>query len=156
MLVHALSVPTILFRDPCECVQCYVEKTREHKYQLEDIRLDKTPDWIPESDCSLHTVWSDGHDPVFSNHRLICLNAFNSKTVKHMPWPTKTDQYNGALYLSIEANDSAVWRVKSPPFEHSTRLAVIYLMQHPRLSDDGRVTVFNSSEFELVSEHIEA
>ena len=73
-----------------------------------------------------------------------------------MPWPTKTDQYNGALYLSIEANDSAVWRVKSPPFEHSTRLAVIYLMQHPRLSDDGRVTVFNSSEFELVSEQIEA
>ena len=45
--------------------------------------------------------------------------------------PIETDQLDGALYLSLEADDFAVRRVKLLPFERSTRLAAIDLMPHP-------------------------
>ena len=70
--------------------------------------------------------------------------------------PIETEQIDGALYLSVEADDFAVRRVKLLPFERSTRLAAIDLMPHPRLTDDGQVTVFTSTEDELVIEQTEA
>ncbi|MEK9709025.1 MAG: hypothetical protein VW456_02140 [Alphaproteobacteria bacterium] len=85
---------------------------------------------------------------------LVCDGEF--MTSSSMQGPTKTDQFDGALYLSVEANDFAVRRVKLLPFERSTRLAAIDLMPHPRSTDDGRVTVFTSTEDELVIEQTEA
>ena len=72
-----------------------------------------------------------------------------------MQGPTKTDQFDGAVYLSVEADEFAERRVKLLLFERSTRLAAIDLMPHPRSSDHGRVTVLTSTKYELVSEQIE-
>ena len=57
--------------------------------------------------------------------------------------------------MSVEADEFAERRVKLLLFERSTRLAAIDLMPHPRSSDHGRVTVFTSTKYELVSEQIE-
>ena len=85
---------------------------------------------------------------------LICDGEFITSTA--INGPIETDQFDGALYLSVEADDFAVRRVKLLPFERSTRLAAIDLMPHPRSTDDGRVTVFTSTEDELVIEQTEA
>lgn len=85
---------------------------------------------------------------------LVCDGEFITSTA--INGPIETDQFDGALYLSVEADDFAVWRVKLLPFERSTRLAAIDLMPHPRSTDDGRVTVFTSTEDELVIEQTEA
>ena len=85
---------------------------------------------------------------------LVCDGEFMTSST--MQGPTKSDQFDGALYLSVEADDFAVRRVKLLPFEHSTRLAAIDLMPHPRSTNDGRVTVFTSTEDELVIEQTEA
>ena len=84
---------------------------------------------------------------------LFCDGEFITSST--MCGPTKTDQFDGALYLSVEADEFAVPRVKLLLFELSTRLATIDLMPHPRSSDDGRVTVFTSTKDELVSEQTE-
>ena len=81
---------------------------------------------------------------------LVCDGEFITSTA--INGPIETDQFDGALYLSVEADDFAVRRVKLLPFERSTRLAAIDLMPHPQSSDDGRVTVFTSTEDELVIE----
>jgi hypothetical protein len=60
---------------------------------------------------------------------LVCDGEF--MTSSSMQGPTKTDQFDGALYLSVEADDFAVRRVKLLPVERSTRLAAIDLMPHP-------------------------
>ena len=85
---------------------------------------------------------------------LVCDGEFITSTA--INGPIETDQFDGALYLSVEADDFAVRRVKLLPFERSTRLAAIDLMPHPRSTDDGRVTVFTSTEDELVIEQTEA
>jgi len=85
---------------------------------------------------------------------LVCDGEFITSTAINVP--IETDQFDGALYLSVEADDFAVRRVKLLPFERSTRLAAIDLMPHPRSTDDGRVTVFTSTEDELVIEQTEA
>jgi hypothetical protein len=85
---------------------------------------------------------------------LVCDGEFITSMA--INWPIETDQFDGALYLSVEADDFAVRRVKLLPFERSTRLAAIDLMPHPRSTDDGRVTVFTSTEDELVIEQTEA
>ena len=85
---------------------------------------------------------------------LVCDGEFMTSST--MQGPTKTDQFDGALYLSVEADEFAVRRVKLLPFERSTRLAAIDLMPHPRSSDDGRMTVFTSTEDELVIEQTES
>ena len=85
---------------------------------------------------------------------LVCDREFITSTA--INGPIETDQFDGALYLSVEADDFAVRRVKLLPFERSTRLAAIDLMPHPRSSDDGRVTVFTSTEDELVIEQTES
>ena len=85
---------------------------------------------------------------------LVCDREFITSTA--INGPIETDQVDGALYLSVEADDFAVRRVKLLPFERSTRLAAIDLMPHPRSTDDGRVTVFTSTEDELVIEQTEA
>jgi len=85
---------------------------------------------------------------------LVCDGEFITSTAINVP--IETDQFDGALYLSVEADDFAVRRVKLLPFEHSTRLAAIDLMPHSRSTDDGRVTVFTSTEDELVIEQTEA
>ena len=71
---------------------------------------------------------------------LLCYCKFTTSTAINEP--KETDQFDGALYLSVEADDFAVWRVKLLPFERSTRLAAIDLMLYPRSTDDGQVTVF--------------
>ena len=48
-----------------------------------------------------------------------------------MQGPTKTDQFDGAVYLSVEADEFAERRVKLLLFERSTLLAAIDLMPHP-------------------------
>ena len=85
---------------------------------------------------------------------LVCDGEFITSTA--INGPIETDQFDGALYLSVEADDFAVRRVKLLPFERSTRLAAIDLMPHPRSTNDGRVTVFTSTEDELVIEQTEA
>jgi len=85
---------------------------------------------------------------------LVCDGEFITSTAINVP--IETDQFDGALYLSVEADDFAVRRVKLLPFERSTRLAAIDLMPHSRSTDDGRVTVFTSTEDELVIEQTEA
>ena len=85
---------------------------------------------------------------------LVCDGEFITSTAINVP--IETDQFDGALYLSVEADDFAVRRVKLLPFERSTRLAAIDLMPHPRSTNDGRVTVFTSTEDELVIEQTEA
>ena len=85
---------------------------------------------------------------------LVCDGEFITSTA--INGPIETDQFDGALYLSLEADDFAVRRVKLLPFERSTRLAAIDLMPHPRSTNDGRVTVFTSTEDELVIEQTEA
>ena len=85
---------------------------------------------------------------------LVCDGEFITSTA--INGPIETDQFDGALYLSVEADDFAVRRVKLLPFERSTRLAAIDLMPHSRSTDDGRVTVFTSTEDELVIEQTEA
>jgi hypothetical protein len=85
---------------------------------------------------------------------LVCDGEFITSTA--INGPIETDQFDGALYLSVEADDFAVRRVKLLPFERSTRLAAINLMPHSRSTDDGRVTVFTSTEDELVIEQTEA
>ena len=85
---------------------------------------------------------------------LVCDGEFITSTA--INGPIETDQFDGTLYLSVEADDFAVRRVKLLPFERSTRLAAIDLMPHPRSTDDGRVTVFTSTEDELVIEQTEA
>ena len=105
--------------------------------------------------------WPVFDRPVFfggpglcQNRILVCDGEF--MTSSSMQGPTKTDQFDGALYLSVEADDFAVRRVKLLPFERSTCLAAIDLMPHPQSSDDGRVTVFTSTEDELVIEQTES
>ena len=85
---------------------------------------------------------------------LVCDGEFITSTA--INGPIETDQFDGALYLSIEADDFAVRRVKLLPFERSTRLAATDLMPHSRSTDDGRATVFTSTEDELVIEQTEA
>ena len=85
---------------------------------------------------------------------LVCDGEFITSTA--INGPIETDQFDGALNLSVEADDFALRRVKLLPFERSTRLAAIDLMPHPRSTDDGRVTVFTSTEDELVIEQTEA
>ena len=70
--------------------------------------------------------------------------------------PIETDQFDGTLHLSVEADDFAVRRVKLLPFERSTRSAAIDLMPRPRSTDDSQVAVFTSIEDELVIEQTEA
>jgi hypothetical protein len=85
---------------------------------------------------------------------LVCDDEFMTSST--MQGPTKTDQFDGALYLSVEADEFAVRRVKLLLFERSTRLAAIDLMPYPRSSDDGRMTVFTSTEDELVIKQTES
>ena len=85
---------------------------------------------------------------------LVCDGEFITSTA--INGPIETDQFDGALYLSVEADDFAVRRVKLLPFERSTRLAAIDLMPHPRSSDDGWMTVFTSTEDELVINQTES
>lgn len=88
LLGHSLKMPAILLRDRCECGQCYSERTRERKHQLEDIRPDVRPRRIAEADYGLHIVWSDGHDSVYSIDQLASSVAFNTETVERLPWAT--------------------------------------------------------------------
>ena len=60
---------------------------------------------------------------------LVCDGEFMTSST--MQGPTKTDQFDGALYLSVEADEFAVRRVKLLPFERCTGLAAIDLMPHP-------------------------
>ena len=85
---------------------------------------------------------------------LLCDGEFITSTASN--GPIETDQFGGALYLSVEPDEFAVWRVKLLPFERSARLAAIDLMPRSRLTDDGQVTVFTSTEDELVIGQTEA
>jgi hypothetical protein len=81
---------------------------------------------------------------------LVCDGQF--KTSVTMNGPVETEQFDGSLYLSAEADDFAVRRVKLLPFERSKRLAAIELTPHPGSNDDGWVTQFTATEDELVIE----
>ena len=83
-----------------------------------------------------------------------CDGQFETSTA--MNGPVETEQFDGSLYLSVEADDFAVRRVKLLPFERSTRLAVIELTPHPGSTDDGRVTQFTATEDELIIEQTES
>jgi len=85
---------------------------------------------------------------------LVCDGQFETSTA--IGGMVETEQYDGALYLSVEADDFAVRRVKLLPFERSTRLAAIELTPRPRAADNGQVTVFAASEDELVITQNEA
>ena len=73
-----------------------------------------------------------------------------------MNGPGETEQFDGSLYLSEEADDFAVRRVKLLPFERSTLLAAIELTPHPGSTDDGWVTQFTATEDELIIEQTES
>lgn len=93
--------------------------------------------------------------PVFAKTVfLVCDGQFETSTA--MNGPVETEQFDGSLYLSVEADDFAVRRVKLLPFERSTRLAAIELTPHPESTDDGRVTQFTATEDELIIEQTES
>ena len=73
-----------------------------------------------------------------------------------MNGPVETEQFDGSLYLSVEADDFAVRRVKLLPFENSTRLAAIESTPHPGSTYDGRVAQFTAIEDELIIEQTES
>ena len=79
---------------------------------------------------------------------LVCDGQFEASTA--MNGPVETEQFDGSLCLSVEADDFAVRRVKLLPLERSTRLAAIALTPHPGSTDDGRVTQFTATEDELI------
>jgi hypothetical protein len=54
---------------------------------------------------------------------LVCDDQFETSAA--MNGPVEMEQFDGSLYLSVEADDLAVCRVKLLPFERSTRLAAI-------------------------------
>ena len=56
---------------------------------------------------------------------LVCDGQFETSTA--MNGPVEPEQFDGSLYLPVEADDSAVRRFKLLPFERSTRLAAIEL-----------------------------
>ena len=85
---------------------------------------------------------------------LVCDGQFETSTA--MSGPVETEQFDGSLYLSEEADVFAVRRVKLLPFERSTRLAAIELTLHPGSTDDGRVTQFTATEDELIIEQTES
>ena len=62
LLSRLLRMPTILLSDRCEFGQCYVERKLERKHRLENIRPDKTRNWIAEAAHSLHIFPSGEHD----------------------------------------------------------------------------------------------
>lgn len=93
--------------------------------------------------------------PVFAKTVfLVCDGQFETSTA--MNGPVETEQFDGSLCLSVEADDFAVRRVKLLPFERSTRLAAIELTPHPGSTDDGRVTQFTATEDELIIEQTES
>ena len=73
-----------------------------------------------------------------------------------MNGPVETGQFDGSLYLSVEADDFAVRRVKLLPFERSTCLATFELTPHPGSTDDGRAIQFTATEDERVVEQTES
>ena len=85
---------------------------------------------------------------------LVCDGQFEASTA--MNGSVGMEQFDGSLYLSVEADDFAVRRVKLLPFERSTRLAAIELTPHPGSTDDGRVTQFTATEDELIIEQTES
>jgi hypothetical protein len=85
---------------------------------------------------------------------LVCDGQFETSTA--MNGPVEPEQFDGSLYLSVEADDFAVRRVKLLPFERSTRLAAIELTPQPGSTDDGRVTQFTATEDELIIEQNES
>ena len=85
---------------------------------------------------------------------LVCDGQFETSTA--INGPVETEQFDGSLYLSVEADDFAVRRVKLLPFERSTRLAAIELTPHPGSTDDGRVTQFTATEDALIIEQTES
>ena len=78
------------------------------------------------------------------------------ETSTAMNGPVDTEQFDGSLYLSVEADDFAVRRVKLLTFERSTRLAAIALTPHRGSTDDGRVAQFTTTEDELIIEQTES
>ena len=85
---------------------------------------------------------------------LVCDGQFETSTA--MNGPVEPEQFDGSLYLPVEADDSAVRRVKLLPFERSTRLAAIELTPQLGSTDDGRVTQFTATEDELIIEQNES
>ena len=85
---------------------------------------------------------------------LVCDGQFETSTA--MNGPVEPEQFDGSLYLSVEADDFAVRRVKLLPFERSTRLAAIELTPYLGSTDDGRVTQFTATEDELIIEQTES
>lgn len=60
---------------------------------------------------------------------LVCDGQFETST--EMNGPVDKEQFDGSLYLSVEADDFAVRWVKLLPFERSTCLAAIELTPNP-------------------------
>ena len=81
---------------------------------------------------------------------LVCDGQFETSTA--MNGPVETEQFGGSLYLSVEADDFAIRRVKLLPFERSTRLAAIELTPHLGSTDDSRVIQFTATEDERIIE----
>ena len=81
---------------------------------------------------------------------LVCDGQFETSTA--INGPVEMEQFDGSFYLSVEADDFAVRRVKLLPFERSTLLVSIELTPHLRSTDDGRVTRFTATEEELTIE----
>ena len=93
--------------------------------------------------------------PVFAKTVfLVCDGQFETSTA--MNGPVETEQFDGSLYLSVEADDFAVRRVKLLPFESSTRLAAIELTPYPGSTNDGWVTQFTATGGELIIEQTES
>lgn len=74
---------------------------------------------------------------------LVCDGQF--ETSMAMSWPVETEQFDGSLHLSAQADEFAVCLAKLLPFERSKRLAAIELTPHPGSDDEGGVTQFTAT-----------
>ena len=93
--------------------------------------------------------------PAFAKTVFLVFDGqFETSTAMNVP--VEPEQFDGSLYLSVDADDFAVRRVKLLPFERSTRLAATELTPYLGSTDDRRVMQFTATKDELIIEQTES